>query len=196
MVVYVEQCVMSLDIETGIVRMHAQTWVHTLHTARVSYLRCSGSLLPDRHFVIIGGYKIHEFNCELTFLKGEPDETDRDILKDGIGVFELHKGAKLNCADFMGAWLYVADELYSEVWGQVANSNCISAMIELHVGPVARKNGMDEVVLWDRTKQEALFITEATIMFSKTLADFASPHVGLRPKNMLHYPKWHLKSPV
>jgi hypothetical protein len=82
----------------------------------------------------------------------------------------------------MGAWLYVADELYSEVWGQVANSNRISAMIELHVGPVARKNGIDEVV-WDRTKQEVLFITEAIIMLSKTLEDSASPHVGCAQKN-------------
>jgi hypothetical protein len=85
---------MSLDIETGIVRMHAQTWVHTLHTARVSYLWCSGPLQPHRHFVILGfgGYKI----------QGEPDERDRDILKDGIGIFELHKGAKLSYGDFMG----------------------------------------------------------------------------------------------
>jgi hypothetical protein len=157
---------MSLDIATGIVRMHTQTWFQRLHTGRASYLQCWGSIEPDSHFIMAGGYKMHEFSCELALLKGDVNERDKDILKHGIGIIDLHKGATVEEADFIAGWCYIADELYYEVWESLANSDHLSAIVELHVGPVKFTNGFDNVI-WDKAKQKELFIFEVGISFTK-----------------------------
>jgi hypothetical protein len=157
---------MSLEIKAGLVRIHARTWIRRLHSTQGTGLQCFGSIEPNSSFTIAGGYKLHEFNCNLTLLKGQPDAQQRHKLKQGIGMFDFHKSANIKHADRIEAWLYIADELYSEVWANVATAGTI----EIHVGPVESEDARNNVV-WDRAKQKSLFITD----FQITLTQVISP---------------------
>jgi hypothetical protein len=156
---------MSLEIKAGLVRIHARTWIRRLHSTQGTGLQCFGSIEPNSSFTIAGGYKLHEFNCNLTLLKGQPDAQQRDKLKQGIGMLDFHKSANIKHADRIGAWLYIADGLYSEVWANVATAGTV----EIHVGPVESE---EEQITWYGTgPSRNPFITD----FQITLTQVISP---------------------
>ena len=147
---------------TGIILELDRSW-QSVHASGRRTMRFSGRVFysPDE-FLISKAGKLNNYPVEFSLVQGSPAE---QRVEHGIGkvayLSDVGEG-------LLNVWYCVPDSMFNELWHRF---NCLDrdvVHVSVTIGPIER-NDADEIV-WNRSKQKALFITEAEITFRKELA--------------------------
>jgi|HubBroStandDraft_2_1064218.scaffolds.fasta_scaffold57129_3 hypothetical protein len=147
---------------TGIIVALDQSW-QSLHATGRRTMRFSGRIFyaPDE-FLISEASKLNNYPVEFSLVQGVSAEQK---VEHGLGkvAFLSDVGEGL-----LNAWYCVPDSVFNELWHRFSCLDRDVVHVSLTIGPIER-NDADEII-WNRSKQKALFITEAEITFRKELA--------------------------
>jgi hypothetical protein len=106
--------------------------------------------------------KLNNYPVEFSLVRGTPAEQK---VEHGIGKLAYRGDV---AEGLINVWYCLSDSIFNELWDRFSCLNRDVVHVSLTVGPIER-NGADEIV-WNRSKQKILFITEAEITFRKDLA--------------------------
>jgi hypothetical protein len=147
---------------TGIIVELDRSW-QSVHATGRRTMRFSGRVFyaPDE-FLISKASKLNNYPVEFSLVQGGPAEQK---VEHGIGkvAFLSDVGEGL-----LNVWYCVPDSIFNELWHRFSCLDRDVVHVSLTIGPIERSDA-DEIV-WNRSKQKVLFITEAEITFRKELA--------------------------
>jgi hypothetical protein len=114
------------------------------------------------NFLISKAAHLGKYPVEFHLARGAPAQHE---VERGIGKFLYHGDV---ARGLISAWYCVPDAAFTELWHRFSGLGRDEVQVGLTIGPIERSFA-DEII-WDRSRQKFLFITEAEITFRKDLA--------------------------
>ena len=138
------------------------TWRQTLHTKRGAGFSVSARIAENYDFIISEVGNVGGMRTDLMFVRGAYDWQIPEGPSGSLGFLAYHPADQHSDVSFIGGGCSIKEDIYDDAWHRVRSSAYDACTISLEVAPIDY-DGEDP--MWDRQKNEFLYIREVELAF-------------------------------
>ena len=158
------------EMDTRSLFFKPHRWIQTLYTKRAPMLRVHAMLnFNSTNLVVTGIGNIPEVEFQLTFVRGSYDWKVPGAPTNYLGYLAAHSAQSSaefgDSPAFVAGGVSISETFFDDVWHRLQLGRPAEPAMSLQVGPIAENDGIDDEIIWDRSRQQFLFIVEAELTF-------------------------------